>query len=228
MKVLLSSLLLSSLCALSSWSVSLGTFVVIQSPDVSVMEGQTVDITCCWTEKFERVRVNWLKNETEIKNEIFQKKSQGSLKSATNCSILNFPNIRRNESGRYICRVFMDIPYYASTKGNGTLITVMDLESSDYADKGKSSDSANSQLPVIIAVAVVVPLFLITIACFCNLRRKRVQALRVIYEVPHIDSEEAEPDKHSTSSSRGSSQWCQVPVYESVEYFQHVETKESE
>uniref|UniRef100_A0A3B5A3D5 Uncharacterized protein n=1 Tax=Stegastes partitus TaxID=144197 RepID=A0A3B5A3D5_9TELE len=34
----------------------------------------------------------------------------------TNCSSLSFPNIRRNESGKYICRVFMDIPYYVSTK----------------------------------------------------------------------------------------------------------------
>lgn len=35
-------------------------------------------------------------------------------------------------------------------------------------------------------------------------------AARVIYEVPHIDSEEADMDKHSTSSSRGSSQWVSV------------------
>lgn len=38
------------------------------------------------------------------------------------------------------------------------------------------------------------------------------QAARVIYEVPHVDSEVAEMDKHSTNSSRGSSQWVSIMV----------------
>ncbi|GLD64072.1 uncharacterized protein AKAME5_001563500, partial [Lates japonicus] len=53
------------------------------------------------------------------------------------------------------------------------------------------------------------------------------QTARVIYEVPHIDSEVAEMDKHSTNSSTGSTEWCQVPVYESCDYFERVQTKES-
>lgn len=36
------------------------------------------------------------------------------------------------------------------------------------------------------------------------------QAARVIYEVPHIDSEVADADKHSTSSSNGSTQWVSL------------------
>ncbi|KAK2862667.1 hypothetical protein Q5P01_002200 [Channa striata] len=81
--------------------------------------------------------------------------------------------------------------------------------------------------PVIAAAAAVVPLLLITVFCYCILRRKQAQAARVIYEAPHIDSEVADMDKHSTSSSRGSSQWCQVPVYESLDYFEHLPSKES-
>ncbi|XP_023147297.3 uncharacterized protein LOC111582704 [Amphiprion ocellaris] len=231
MKFLLSSMLLASLCALSSWSVSLDTLVVIQSPDVSVMEGETVNITCCWTEKIERVTVRWLKNGTIIQSKVWQNKSQGSLKKdANDCLRLIFPNITRNDSGRYICRVFVDIPIQVDRNGTGTLVTVTDLKSTDYEDNGDGDSGAAGKLetPVIVAAAVVVPLFLIAVACFCSLRRKRAQAARVIYEVPHIDSEEAEMDKHSTSSSRGSSQWCQVLVYESVEYFQRAETKGDE
>ncbi|XP_049923102.1 uncharacterized protein LOC126404133 isoform X2 [Epinephelus moara] len=89
------------------------------------------------------------------------------------------------------------------------------------------SGSSPSQLAIIIPLAAVASLLLIILICFCTLRRRRAQAARVIYEVPHIDSEEAEMDKHSTSSSRGSSQWCQVPVYESFDYFERVQTKES-
>lgn len=45
------------------------------------------------------------------------------------------------------------------------------------------------------------------------------QAARVIYEVPHIDSEVAEMDKHSTSSSTGSSQWVSPVVSRFAEGF---------
>ncbi|GLD64071.1 uncharacterized protein AKAME5_001563400, partial [Lates japonicus] len=70
MKLLLSSLLLASLCALSSWSVSsTGTLVVTQTRDVSVMEGETVNISCCWEGQSDRVKFNWLKNQTAVTNE---------------------------------------------------------------------------------------------------------------------------------------------------------------
>ncbi|KAF1380395.1 hypothetical protein PFLUV_G00163260, partial [Perca fluviatilis] len=229
MKLLLSSLLLASLCALSSWSVSSDTLVVTQTPDVFVMEGGAVNITCCWTRQFERVGVQWLnhKNKTSIiQTEIFiwTNSSQGSLqKETSNCSHLIFTNVTREDSGRYICKVSLEIPLLIVVSGNGTVITV--------SDKTSTKDSAAEgglPLPVLISLAVVAPLLLITLACFCTLRRiQGSQAARVIYEVPHIDSEEVEMDKHSTGSSRGSSQWCQVPVYESFDYFERVQTKES-
>ncbi|XP_033507964.2 uncharacterized protein LOC117272920 isoform X2 [Epinephelus lanceolatus] len=194
MKLLLRSLLLTSLCTISSWSVSSGTLVVTQSPDVSVMEGETVNITCCWTLGFGRMRVAWLKNQTNTnKTEISRliNQSQGLMPNETsNCLHLTFPNVTREDSGRYICKVTVEIPSLTVVNGNGTVITV--------TAKGNTMDNTTG-----------------------------AQAARVIYEVPHIDSEEAEMDKHSTSSSRGSSQWCQVPVYESFDYFERVQTKES-
>ncbi|CAL8377445.1 unnamed protein product [Gadus morhua 'NCC'] len=55
----------------------------------------------------------------------------------------------------------------------------------------------------------------------CQLRKRQEfdQDATVIYEVPHEDSE---VDGTSTSSSKGSSQWCQVPVYVSFDYFECV------
>ncbi|XP_042368360.1 uncharacterized protein LOC121962206 isoform X2 [Plectropomus leopardus] len=229
MKLLLSSLLLASLRARSSWCVSSTGTLVTQSPDVSVMEGDTVNITCCWT-GVTRLRVTWLKNETDNKTGNFSLKncSQGPLIIQTsNCSYLTFMNVTTEDSGRYICKVTVEIPFFAEVEGNGTVITVTD-RSNTKDDTAGGFASSSSRFPVIVTLAVVAPLLLIALICVCAQQRRRAQALRVIYEVPHIDSEEAEMDKHSTSSSRGSSQWCQVPVYESFDYFERVETKESE
>ncbi|XP_078132224.1 uncharacterized protein LOC144534264 isoform X2 [Sander vitreus] len=129
MKLLLSSLFLASLRARSSRSVSSDTLVVTQTPDVSVTVGGAVNITCCWTHQLGQVRVNWLKNhENEtIQTEIFLRTnlSQGSLqKETSNCSHLIFTNVTREDSGRYICKVVMEIPSLNVVFGDGTVITV--------------------------------------------------------------------------------------------------------
>ncbi|XP_067436075.1 uncharacterized protein [Thunnus thynnus] len=217
MKLLLSCLLLASLCDLSSWSVSsTGTVDVTQTADVSVVEGETVNITCCWTwtsERVERVGVNWLKNQTEIKNITricnSTNTSQGSLqKEACNCSTLTFTNITREDEGKYYCKVNVEIPVFTEAKGKGTVITVKDRDNiKDKTEEGSFSSFTSNSLPLIITLAVVAPMLLLTLICVCILRRKQAIAARVIYEVPHIDSEVADMDKHSTSSSSGSFQW---------------------
>ncbi|XP_037614006.1 uncharacterized protein LOC119481296 isoform X6 [Sebastes umbrosus] len=193
------------------------------------MEGETVTITCCGTLEFGRITFNWLKNQTDIDTEIFIMKNHSkgdSLQQETShCSNLTFTNVTRENSGRYICRVTVEVPLLKTVEGNGTVITVT---ARDNTTDSTAEASSRLPFPVIICLAVVAPLLLITLLCFYSLRRRRAQAARVIYEVPHIDSEEVEMDKHSTSSSRGSSQWCQVQVYESVDYFERVQTKESE
>ncbi|XP_067381486.1 uncharacterized protein [Channa argus] len=145
MKFPLSSLLLVSLYALSSWSVSSGTFTVTHSPDVSVMEGETASIACCWAKNFERVTVNWLKNLTNIKSEAIgsNDKCQGSLPDAQDakdqckCSTLIFTKITREESGTYVCRVSVEIPIYTVVEGNATVLTVIARErTGDSTDAG--------------------------------------------------------------------------------------------
>ncbi|KAL3046662.1 hypothetical protein OYC64_004615 [Pagothenia borchgrevinki] len=221
MKLLLCSLLLASYCALSSRCVSSGTFVVTQSPDLSVEEGETVNITCCWPLQFESVTVNWMKHDTELESFNFKNHSQGS-----NCSHFTLSNVTREDSGTYICRVTVEIPVLTIKEGNGTVITVVD--NTEVNTTREHQRSLSVERSVIICLAVMTPLLLITLLCFCCLRRRQARTARVIYEVPHINSEEVEMDKHSTSSSTGSSQWCQVPVYESFDYFERVENKESE
>uniref|UniRef100_A0A668UKP1 Ig-like domain-containing protein n=1 Tax=Oreochromis aureus TaxID=47969 RepID=A0A668UKP1_OREAU len=132
--------LLTILCStLSLTGVSSGTLVVTQSPDdISVMEGATVNITCCWTVTFGRVGVNWLKNQTVIKNEVKQNQSQGSLKEETKmCSSLNFSNIQTKDSGTYICKVTLEIPSLFEAKGNGTVITVREKTENDNGNSNR-------------------------------------------------------------------------------------------
>ncbi|XP_068164477.1 uncharacterized protein [Antennarius striatus] len=213
--------LLASLCGLSSWSAS-SRISLIQTPDLTIMEGANVSIGCCWTVTFKKVTLSWLKNDTCFK------KDPSLMPDKQNCSFLTFTAITRDDSGTYVCMLTVLIPEFIEEKGNGSVITVI---ARDNTNNNKTRDRQSEPnrtillLPVIIPVAVVIPLVLIPLAYFCILRRKRAKAARVIYEVPHIDSEEAEMDQHSTSS-RGSSQWCQVPMYESLDYFEHVQPKE--
>ncbi|XP_045920528.1 uncharacterized protein LOC123980282 [Micropterus dolomieu] len=97
------------------------------------MEGERVNITCCGTWGFERMRISWLKNQTEIKTETFESKnySQGSLRKETSgCSDLIFTNIKREDAGRYTCRMTVEIPLLKEAEGNGTVITVTDRDRS--------------------------------------------------------------------------------------------------
>ncbi|XP_047242530.1 uncharacterized protein LOC124881080 isoform X3 [Girardinichthys multiradiatus] len=108
-----------------SWSVLFQTLVVSQSPDVSVLEGETVKITCCWNKTAERVGLKWLKNQTTIQDKTFMNQLEGSWTEQKNkCVVLMIEKIKRSDSGRYICKVFVEIPVLAEVKGDGTTITV--------------------------------------------------------------------------------------------------------
>ncbi|XP_039887728.1 transmembrane and immunoglobulin domain-containing protein 2-like [Simochromis diagramma] len=165
-KLLLRSLLFTSVCT-SCWPVSSGTFVVTQSPDVSVMEGETVNITCCWAGTFERFRVNWLKNQTVIKREAKLNQSHGSLKKeAKTCSPLNISNIRPEDSGTYICKVTVEIPSLTEATGNGTIITVGEK----MMNNNNHTDSTPSSSPVIFILRSLP--FILLVLIFCCFRNK--------------------------------------------------------
>ncbi|CAI5669504.1 unnamed protein product [Oreochromis niloticus] len=124
-------------------AVSSSMFVVTQSPDVSVMEGETVSITCCWTRTFERFRVAWLKNQTIIKRETNANQSPESLKKeAKTCSSLNISNIRTEDSGTYICKVTVKIPSLTVSKGNGTIIIVREKTMINNGNNNNHTDSS--------------------------------------------------------------------------------------
>ncbi|KAG7496485.1 transmembrane and immunoglobulin domain-containing 2-like [Solea senegalensis] len=223
MKLLLSSVLLASLCDISSWSVLMAdASAVTQTSDVSVTEGETVNITCCYTQKdSEQIRFFWLKNQTEMENNTSVVLSQYPF-----CASLTLSNITREDSATYICKVSLEIPYYETLYGNGTAITVKSTGSSGGHAKNSAGHSTHIMMITAAAVGFLL-LLLIALCCFCFLRLGKAQAARVIYEVPHFDSEEAEMDKHNTGSSKESTQWCEVPVYESFDYFEHTQNKDS-
>eukprot|EP00066_Takifugu_rubripes_P015496 XP_011604762.1 PREDICTED: uncharacterized protein LOC105416805 isoform X1 [Takifugu rubripes] len=216
MKLLLVWLSLASLCPLSSWSVP----SVVQTPDISVTEGETLTISCCWTLEAQRYSIDWVKNGTIVKKGLI--KFEGSL-HATNCSNFTFTNISQENSGRYRCRVRIELPGYTVFEGKGTVITV---RAKNGSDKAQGEEGPTLLLPLVVSLLLLL-LVLVLLTRFCLWRRKQALAARVIYEVPHCDSDLADVDKRSTGSSAGSSQWCQVMVYESVDYFEGLQSRET-
>ncbi|XP_028330088.1 uncharacterized protein LOC114480285 isoform X4 [Gouania willdenowi] len=210
MKLIMTILIILLLqCAFQG--VSSGKLTVIQNPDVSVMEGNPVNLNCCCTGEFERVKLEWKKNQTLLK--------KGTFQSNSGCLILAFPKIKHEDSGRYVCKARVEIPLLIVDEGNGTTINVTD--NMDDGTREDSDSPSTTNLPLVVPLASLGPFILIALICWCRQRRKQELAVRVIYEVPHIDSE---VDKHSTGSSESGTKWCQVPVYESFDYFEGVET----
>ncbi len=98
-----------------------------------------MSITCCWTGEFERITVTWKKNQTTVKREMFslKKRSQFFLyKKTSDCSNLTLTNSTREDSGRYTCKVSVEIPFLYVSEGNGTVITVMARDDTDSTTAG--------------------------------------------------------------------------------------------
>ncbi len=96
---------------------------MIQSPSsITVKEGDSAQITCCWSEIKHKVKVHWYIDQTrlsDVKQELYGPKTQ-------NCSMLNFTNILKNATGLYVCEVTQDIPVLIQTRGSGTTLSVKD------------------------------------------------------------------------------------------------------
>ncbi|CAL9694483.1 unnamed protein product [Knipowitschia caucasica] len=216
MKLLFWSLQLASLCALSSWSASSDSksVIVTQDEEVTVEEGQTAEISCCWTEGNERTRVTWKKSGKTVKNKI----------TNTSCSELTFTNVSKADEGTYICNVTTEIPFLGSGLSNGTVVKVK--SKNETVLDHETNPGVRTSLYALIGLAAVAPILLVALICVCRLQRRRAGAARVIYEEPHFDSETQDVDKRSTGSS-GSSQWCQVLLYDSVDYFQQTESRKT-
>ena len=112
--------------------------VVTQSPrEVTVKEGTTVHIHCCWNLDIIRANVVWKKKNKcidstsfSIRDSVISKQCQEQAQhhGACNCSNLILSNITVNDSGLYICQVTIDIPVLVQSDGNGTSITVTTIK----------------------------------------------------------------------------------------------------
>ncbi|CAL8384163.1 unnamed protein product [Arctogadus glacialis] len=204
-----------------------------EKADLEVSEGDSITLHCCLrATNPKKYRVNWLKNEDQPLRQTtgirYDREGCGSALSPSNngtcgCATLTLPNLTRNHAGRYVCQVTKERPILIQSWGNGTMITVTERGSPTNGTTQKNSAKhAAMSFPVIVSLGIVMAAaFFVTLICLWKLRKGQGldRAARVIYEVPHGDSE---VDGTSTSSSKGSSQWCQVPVYESFDYFERV------
>uniref|UniRef100_A0A8C7PJ83 Immunoglobulin V-set domain-containing protein n=1 Tax=Oncorhynchus mykiss TaxID=8022 RepID=A0A8C7PJ83_ONCMY len=109
--------------------------MVTQSPpSVTVTEGDTVHIQCCWNLNMTKGKVNWLKESTQIEedssyNGIIVHNSPcligiSKQTAACNCSNTIISNITRKDSGTCIFKVTIEIPQLFQSVGNGTHLTV--------------------------------------------------------------------------------------------------------
>ncbi|XP_056431534.1 uncharacterized protein LOC130369943 isoform X1 [Gadus chalcogrammus] len=232
----LRTMLLLSLGPLLAQEIVTGKDIKLyQTADLEVIEGDTVTLHCCWTAvNHTQYKVIWLKNEVKILHQPtavrYDREGCGSALSPVNngaCGrvTLTLPNVTRNNAGGYVCQVTMDRPILIQLRGSGTMITVTERRNPNSGTTQENSTIDASlwpRVPVVVSLAIVMAAaFLVTLICFWKLRKREGldRAARVIYEVPHEDSK---VDGTSTSSSKGSSQWCQVPVYESFDYFERV------
>jgi len=89
---------------------------VNQSPSyITVNEGDSAQISCCWKTKDNSVKVIWYINEIKL---------LGVKDQTQNCSTLHLTNILKNQTGHYVCEVTQDIPVLLMVKGNGTDLSV--------------------------------------------------------------------------------------------------------
>lgn len=94
-----------------------------QSPsNITVNEGESAQITCCWSKIEHKVKVFWYINVTKL-SDVQQKLQEHETQ---NCSILILTNILKNATGHYVCEVTQDIPVLNILKANGTALYVSD------------------------------------------------------------------------------------------------------
>ncbi|KAA0719792.1 hypothetical protein E1301_Tti019124 [Triplophysa tibetana] len=100
---------------------------VIQIPvNITVNEGESAEITCCWTQttiETSNVKVVWLKNDTKVSAENHLNQTSPSQ----NCSTLHITHITSEDEGEYVCKVTKDIPILTEGRGNKTILTVIKM-----------------------------------------------------------------------------------------------------
>ncbi|XP_056302354.1 uncharacterized protein LOC130214603 [Danio aesculapii] len=198
-------------------------FCVNQSPSsITVNEGESAQISCCWNTSTHSVKVVWYINETKL-SDPKQELREHQIKS---CSTLHLINILNNHTGHYVCEVTQDIPLLVKKNGTGTNVSVsiceLNTTSDNDSDRSPDTKTTSTQnwlsdniLPLSLGSAIGL-LTLCLAFSICKMRNCKKTERRVIHQTPHSEGEEhehMEEEEGSTGSSRGSLQWYQVPVY---------------
>ncbi|XP_076145082.1 uncharacterized protein LOC143127449 [Alosa pseudoharengus] len=194
-------------------------FPVVQSPNLILSKRETAQIKCSWNKSPDKITVIWFKNEAKIVDE------RTNISSQEDSSVLVIHNVSSDDSGLYVCKVYKEIPVLRIYNGTGTQLTVnsQTKTSTENQAGAKNPENERNGLPLQLTVSLAVVVGLLVICApfiICRIKRTRQQlGNNVIREAPIESEEHGEEVESSSNSSRGSTQWCQVPVYEA--YFDH-------
>ncbi|KAL2079638.1 hypothetical protein ACEWY4_025382 [Coilia grayii] len=193
---------------------------VLQLPiSLTLTEGENASIQCSWNKTEQRIKVNWLKNGTKW----MESSKRIEINSAQENLVIH--NTSRNDSGFYVCEVIQETPKLHKHLGGGTQVTV-NSKTNSITTETKQSGKPGLPLAVTVSLAVIGGLLVICVSL--GIWRIRMTGQQhentIIREMVATDSEEPrnmdeQGEDSSCNSSRGSTQWCQVPVYEA--YFDH-------
>ncbi|KAL7875450.1 hypothetical protein AOLI_G00104130 [Acnodon oligacanthus] len=175
------------LCAVTvtcfSYCDSRADFTVTQAPsELTVRDGDSVIIHCCWDINITAVKVRWFKDD-QLTGVWSGERLRTEIQR--NCSALSIKNIRTNETGLYICEVMRDVPILDIRKGNGTTVKIQaeggpDKTESKDVNSPHSPSTEEDAVPVslqdelIIYVIRCIPFItLLLVVCFLNRDTKK-------------------------------------------------------
>ncbi|KAK3546552.1 hypothetical protein QTP70_026923, partial [Hemibagrus guttatus] len=216
----LCGLLASCLC---SWGS--GSFSVSQSPSTVILdEVDQVQIICSWNISIVHgAKVKWFKNNQKL--ELNQSDRFTETCKNNTCTTLVIKNADRNDEGLYICCVTQDIPFLLTVNGTGTNVTYKGntddgkVTSTTQTNSATTSQSQFGSLEAVVgAMASAAGVILSICVCVWWIKTRNRQSERVVIrEGPPSEGDEPEhsEDGGSSRTSRGSTQWYMVPVYES-------------
>ncbi|KAL6491293.1 hypothetical protein MHYP_G00016380 [Metynnis hypsauchen] len=153
-------------------------FTVTQTPsELTVKEGGSVTIHCCWDKNITGVKVRWFKDDQHTgvwSDERLHTEIQ------RNCSVLSIKNIRDKQTGLYVCEVSRDVPVLEIRKGKGTAVKIQAEHAEAATTEPKDAKSTEDAVPIslqdelIIYVIRCIPFItLLLVVCFLNRNTKK-------------------------------------------------------
>ncbi|XP_063807453.1 uncharacterized protein LOC134998746 [Pseudophryne corroboree] len=164
-------------------SFAFGNLIVTQAPkELHLYEGEPARITCNWTiEKETQIRVEWRRchmsvtgaEMTTMSSLIWNIESaliptQSSSNATTyiianNTAMMAIDSVTENDSGLYICEIFIETPTYDHGKGNGTLLKVRDYVRHTVTDN----------IFGYMILLLIIPIMVTVYCCYHNRKKKK-------------------------------------------------------